>query len=49
MVNQSLDIVHADGQLVVVDKPGGLLAVPGRGPEKQDCVVNRLKNGFQAV
>lgn len=43
MVNQSLDIVHADGQLVVVDKPGGLLAVPGRGPEKQDCVVNRLK------
>lgn len=46
MVNQSLDIVHADGQLVVVDKPGGLLAVPGRGPEKQDCVVNRLKKMF---
>ncbi len=43
MVNQGLDIVHADGQLVVVDKPGGLLAMPGRGPEKQDCVVNRLK------
>ena len=46
MVDQSLDIVHADGQLVVVDKPGGLLAVPGRGPEKQDCVVHRLKKTF---
>ena len=46
MVNQSLDIVHADDHLVVVDKPGGLLAVPGRGPEKQDCVVNRIKKMF---
>ena len=46
MDNQSLDIVHVDGQLVVVDKPGGLLAVPGRGPEKRDCVVNRLKKMF---
>ncbi|MDH4318530.1 MAG: RluA family pseudouridine synthase, partial [Desulfobulbaceae bacterium] len=27
----------------VVDKPGGLLSVPGRGPDKSDCVVNRLK------
>jgi len=48
MRNQDLAIVHADAQLVVVDKPGGLLAVPGRGPEKQDCVVNRLKIIFPA-
>jgi tRNA pseudouridine32 synthase/23S rRNA pseudouridine746 synthase len=46
MVNQGLDIVYADDQLVVVDKPGGLLAVPGRGPENQDCVVNRIKKMF---
>ena len=38
-----LDILHRDSHLVVVNKPGGLLAVPGRGPDKQECVVNRLK------
>lgn len=38
-----LDILYQDAHLVVIDKPGGLLAVPGRGPDKQDCVVNRLK------
>ena len=38
-----MKIIHKDKQIVVIDKPGGLLSVPGRGPEKQDCVVNRLK------
>jgi tRNA pseudouridine32 synthase/23S rRNA pseudouridine746 synthase len=38
-----LDIVHQDAAIVVVNKPGGLLAVPGRGPDKQDCIVNRVK------
>lgn len=27
----------------MVAKPSGLLSVPGRGPDKQDCVVNRIK------
>ncbi len=38
-----ISIIHHDPSFVVVDKPGGLLAVPGRGPDKQDCVVNRIK------
>ena len=38
-----ISIVHRDSSYVIIDKPSGLLAVPGRGPEKQDCVVNRLK------
>jgi tRNA pseudouridine32 synthase/23S rRNA pseudouridine746 synthase len=29
---------------VVVDKPSGLLAVPGRGPEKSDCVTARVRS-----
>ncbi len=41
-----LDIIYADQQLAIVNKPGGLLAVPGRGPEKQDCVVNLFKKKF---
>ncbi len=38
-----LELLYRDNHLVVVNKPGGLLSVPGRGPTKQDCVVNRLK------
>ncbi len=41
-----LDIVYADSVCVVVNKPPGLLSVPGRGPGKQDCVVRRLQNLF---
>lgn len=40
---QELTFLHIDPDFLVVNKPGGLLAVPGRGPDKQDCVVNRVK------
>ena len=33
-----LNIVYVDTQLVVADKPAGLLCVPGRGPDKADCL-----------
>ena len=45
-MRKELEIIFADRQLVVVNKPGGLLAVPGRGPDKQDSVVSRLKAQF---
>ena len=38
-----LDLVHLDQHCAVVNKPSGLLAVPGRGSEKQDCVSARLR------
>jgi tRNA pseudouridine32 synthase/23S rRNA pseudouridine746 synthase len=34
--------VHVDDHLIVIDKPSGLLSVPGRGPEKADCAVSRV-------
>lgn len=34
--------LHCDERIVVVDKPAGLLSVPGVGPEKQDCVARRV-------
>lgn len=43
MRNSDLKIIHQDDEIVVVEKPSGLLSVPGRGPNNQDCVVNRLK------
>jgi tRNA pseudouridine32 synthase/23S rRNA pseudouridine746 synthase len=34
---------HADDVLLVLDKPAGLLCVPGRGPDKQDCLSARVQ------
>ncbi|MEP6763563.1 MAG: RluA family pseudouridine synthase [Gemmatimonadaceae bacterium] len=36
-------VVYEDEQLFVVNKPSGLLTVPGRGASLQDCVVTRLR------
>lgn len=41
---KEVSIIHTDPEFLVANKPGGLLAVPGRGPDKQDCVVNRIKS-----
>ncbi len=37
-----IGIVYQDEDLLVADKPAGLLTVPGRGIDKQDCLINRL-------
>ncbi|MCL1980620.1 MAG: RluA family pseudouridine synthase [Proteobacteria bacterium] len=38
-----LRLCYQDAEIVVVDKPGGLLAVPGRGPDKLDSVASRVR------
>ncbi|MDK9706755.1 MAG: RluA family pseudouridine synthase [Desulforhopalus sp.] len=48
-MDEEMEIVFADEAFVVVGKPGGLLAVPGRGPDKQDCVAARLRRRFPAM
>jgi len=35
-------VVHADTALIVVEKPSGLLAVRGRGPDRADCLWSRV-------
>ena len=39
-------IVHADAQCIVVCKPSGLLAVPGRGEAGRDCLSERVRREF---
>lgn len=39
-------VLHADESLAVVDKPPGLLAVPGRGEFKADCALARIRQRF---
>ena len=41
-----LDILFQDEYLLVVNKPAGLLSVPGNRPEKQDCMVSRCQAEF---
>jgi tRNA pseudouridine32 synthase/23S rRNA pseudouridine746 synthase len=45
-ISSALDLVHCDEALLVVNKPAGLLSVPGRSEDKQDCLSARLKQEF---
>lgn len=39
-------LIHVDRSLLVANKPTRLLSVPGRGPDKQDCLVSRIQTEF---
>lgn len=39
----TLSCLYADAALLVLDKPAGLLSVPGRGADKQDCASTRAQ------
>lgn len=41
-----LEILHEDHQIIVVDKPAGLLSVPGRGADLADCLLTRVQAVF---
>lgn len=41
-----MELIYRDDALLVVNKPAGLLAVPGRGADKQDCLSSRIRNEF---
>ncbi|MFZ1606823.1 MAG: RluA family pseudouridine synthase [Rhodoferax sp.] len=41
-----IQVVFADDAIVVLDKPSALLSVPGRGPDKQDCLSARVQAQF---
>jgi tRNA pseudouridine32 synthase/23S rRNA pseudouridine746 synthase len=36
-------VVYVDADVIVLNKPSGLLSVPGRGPDKQDCLSARVQ------
>lgn len=41
-----LQVLHQDDALLVVNKPSGLLSVPGKAVEHRDCVELRLRAAF---
>lgn len=43
---EDIEVIYSDDVLVIINKPSGLLSVPGRGPEKADCAVKRVQQSF---
>ena len=42
----AFETVDADAHLLVLNKPSGLLSVPGKGPGKQDCLSLRVQKTY---
>jgi tRNA pseudouridine32 synthase/23S rRNA pseudouridine746 synthase len=40
------DLIFEDSALLVFNKPSGLLSVPGKGPEKADCLRTRVQQEY---
>ena len=47
--NPWLSVVYLGAEILIVDKQSGLLTVPGRGPEKQDCLISRIQESFPSA
>ena len=41
-----LDILHHDHEILLVNKPSGLLSVPGKGDHLSDCLISRVQEAF---
>jgi tRNA pseudouridine32 synthase/23S rRNA pseudouridine746 synthase len=41
-----VSIIHRDDDILVLDKPSGLLSVPGRDPALQDSLATRVQQSF---
>lgn len=41
-----LDVLYEDADLLVVNKPEGLLSVPGKGAHLADCLLSRVQAAF---
>jgi tRNA pseudouridine32 synthase/23S rRNA pseudouridine746 synthase len=40
---KELQVIFENREFVVINKPSGLLAVPGKGEENQDCATSRIR------
>ncbi|MDA7429755.1 RluA family pseudouridine synthase [Primorskyibacter aestuariivivens] len=41
-----LDVLHEDHEILIVNKPAGLLSVPGKGAHLADCLITRVQEVF---
>ena len=45
-IGEGVETVYADAHLLVLNKPPGLLSVPGKGADKQDCLSLRAQQQY---
>jgi tRNA pseudouridine32 synthase/23S rRNA pseudouridine746 synthase len=48
-IDDGQEVIYQDDFLLIVNKPAGLLSVPGRGADKADSLVSRLQMGWPDV
>ena len=46
MTPDDISFLHVDAALIVIVKPGGMPAVPGRGEALQDCAASRVQGRY---
>ncbi|RZQ52307.1 bifunctional tRNA pseudouridine(32) synthase/23S rRNA pseudouridine(746) synthase RluA [Pseudoalteromonas phenolica] len=44
-----LDILYQDDDMLVINKPSGLLTVPGKDPKHADCAISRVNRVFPSA
>tara|TARA_R110002096_G_scaffold436096_2_gene667502 strand:- start:89178 stop:89831 length:654 start_codon:yes stop_codon:yes gene_type:complete len=44
-----LDIIYCDDDILILNKPSGLLSVPGKGEHLADCLESRAKQSFPSA
>ena len=42
--DEPVRVIHADHEVLLVDKPAGLLSVPGKGDHLADCMIARVQS-----
>ena len=42
----AFEAIYADAHLLVLNKPAGLLSVPGKGDGKKDCLSSRVQKSY---
>lgn len=42
----TIKYLHEDEEFIIVDKPANMLSVPGRTPDKKDCLISRIQARF---
>lgn len=43
---EAVAILYQDQDILLVNKPSGLLSVPGRHPANKDCVISRVQENY---
>lgn len=44
-----VDILYEDDAILLANKPSGLLTVPGRGDDKKDCLISRIRTRYSTA